>query len=386
MKRGALLLVATLAACLAEGTQPRAPVAPRPEAGWVDVELQTGDWPALTCSGPVTVLDGGGRTLATLPSLSAGEAPRVTATSVSLGSRSLGPPPVVLHPTGHARLAVGGVAYRGDLRLEWSASRSTPRLVDRVPLEDYLLSVVPSEMPDRFGLEALKAQAVAARSYALSEMAALGFLYGDTRSQAYGGVPRESALGARAVRETKGEILQRGSRVVRAWYHSTCGGRTEPARAIFADAQSGVLERAVDCPDCRRSPWWSWERTWEGPDVCAAVGLPVAKLESASAPAPDWPARPSALAVTAGGRVGSEEIETLRGRLSQGRPLARQMLSTQLSAAPEVVEGKLVLHGRGYGHGVGLCQYGAAGFAARGASYAAILERYYPGATLVSRP
>ena len=62
------------------------------------------------------------------------------------------------------------------------------------------------------------------------------------------------------------------------------------------------------------------------------------------------------------------------------------MLSTNLAAPPRVLDGQLVVHGRGYGHGVGLCQYGAAGFAARGASYRAILERYYPGATLAAAP
>src|SRR5262249_48552891 len=157
--------------------------------------------------------------VAQLASLSAADAARVTATGVTLAGRSLGSPPILLHPSGHSRLAVGGVTYRGDLRLEWSRTRSTPRLVDRIELEDYLLSVVPSEMPDQFGLEALKAQAVAARSYTLSEMAKLGFVYDDTRSQAYGGVPRETALASRAVRETRGEILMHAGHVVRAWYH-----------------------------------------------------------------------------------------------------------------------------------------------------------------------
>jgi stage II sporulation protein D (peptidoglycan lytic transglycosylase) len=385
-RRAALLLFVALGACLAEVNERRAPVTSKPDTGWVDVELAAGEWPAVSCSGAVTVLDGTGRTVTQLASLPAGDGPRVTATAVTLAGAGLGAPPLVLHPAGHSRLAVGGVTYRGDLRLEWSSSRSVPRLVDRVQLEDYLLSVVSSEMPDQFGLEALKAQAVAARSYALSEMAKLGFLYGDTRSQAYGGTPRETALAARAVRETSGEVLLHAGRIVRAWYHSTCGGRTLPAREMFADAQLGVLDRPVDCPDCAGSPFYNWVRTWDGADVCAAVGLPVAGLQSASAPADGWPTRPAALAVTAGGKVGSEEIETLRERLSDGRPIAKQMLSTLLARAPEVVDGKLVLHGHGYGHGVGLCQYGARGFAARGASYAAILERYYPGATLASQP
>lgn len=363
------------------------PTPARAEPGWVDVELACGETlPALACEGAVRVLDATGRERARLPALGAGDAIEVTATRVRLAGQDVGAPPVELHPSGTARLQAGGTAYRGDLRLEWSASRARPRLVNRVALEDYLLGVVPAEMPDRFGLEALKAQAVAARSYTLAELASQGFVYGDTRSQAYGGRSRETPLASRAVRETAGQVLLRRGRPVTAWYHSTCGGRTVPAREVFDGAPAGVLDRPVLCPDCRSSPYASWERRYSAAEVCAALGLPAAPLEQAAAPAEAWPARPASLAVIAGGRSASAAFTDVRARLGQGQPLARQLPATQLSGPPEVRGGELVLRGSGFGHGVGLCQYGAAGFAARGGTWQGILERYYPGATLGRLP
>lgn len=387
MRRAGTLLACALAACAVEDAERRVPPTPRAPAGWIDVELAAGsELPAVSCRSTVVVLDAAGRERLRLDALPAGEAPVVTPARVTLGGHELGPPPVDLHAAGTSRLQAGDRTCRGDLRLEWSAARGAPRLLNRVELEDYLLGVVPAEMPDHFGLEALKAQAVAARSYALAEVAEHGFVYGDTRSQAYGGRGRETPLGTRAVRETAGEVLVQRGRVVTAFYHSTCGGRTLPARSVFDGVPPGVLERGVLCPDCKSSPFASWERRFEAAEVCRALGVPARPLEGASTTATTYPARPAALAIVAGGRAASAPLPELRERLSAGQPLARQMLSTQLSAPPALSDGRLVLKGLGYGHGVGLCQYGAAGFAARGGSYGAILQRYYPGATLSTGP
>jgi stage II sporulation protein D len=387
MRHAHLLPLLLLAACAVEDAARVVSPTPKPPAGWVDVELAAAEkLPPLACAGPVIVLDSAGRERLRLPGIPAGSEARVDRRGVTLAGHELGEPPVELHPSGTSRLSARKTVYRGDLRLEWSASRRVPRLVNRVELEDYLLGVVPAEMPDRFGLEAMKAQAVAARSYALAEMARQGFVYGDTRSQAYDGRSGETPLASRAVRETRGEQLQRRGRVIKAWYHSTCGGCTLPASAVFDDAQPGVLDRAVPCPDCQASPFFSWERRFDADDVCAALGVPEAPLESAAAPADEFPARPAALAVVVGGEAASRPLIDVRSKLSSGRPIAKQMLSTLLAEPPRISDGQLVIAGKGYGHGVGLCQYGAAGFAVRGASYRAILERYYPGATLAAAP
>ena len=130
---------------------------------------------------------------------------------------------------------VGGRRYRGSFAV--LAGESGPVVVNLVALEDYLLGVVPSEMPFSH-LEALKAQAVAARSYALSRLGAHGRegydLCDREHCQVYGGVAAETLLASKAVQETAGLVLLFAGKPARAFFHSTCGGHTEPAEAALS--------------------------------------------------------------------------------------------------------------------------------------------------------
>jgi stage II sporulation protein D len=309
----------------------------------------------------------------------------VSLSAVKLGELTLPPPPLELRPLAGAVVGVDGHLYRGHLRIEYDVRRGRSRLFNRLLLEDYLIGVVPSEMPESFGFEALKAQAVAARSYTLAEMAQRGWLYSDTRSQVYDGQERERPLVTRAVQETAGEVLMRDGRPVKAYYNSTCGGRTAPAATVFPDDHTpGVMERGVPCPDCRRSPFHTWVRRVSAQRACAAAGLPSGKLESVQVVTEERSGRAESVVLRAGGQEASVPADLFRERVSSGLPLAEQLLSTRLLMPPRIEDdGTLVIEGQGWGHGVGLCQYGASGFAARGGSYRQILSRYYPGAELV---
>jgi stage II sporulation protein D len=377
--------LAALPAC-ADTSGVRARPTPAAADGSIDVELARGAaLPPIACDGSWRALDAQGREVARGAALDGGQAVEVLRSRVVIGGTDCGPPPVELLPARGASVSVGGKAYRGSLRLEVERVGGAPRLLNHVSIEDYLLGVVPGEMPERFGLEALKAQAVAARSYALAEYGRLGRVFADTRSQVYGGRGMEASLASRAVRETEGEVLMSGTRIVKAFYSSTCGGRTAPAGSVFDDAAPGVMERAVTCPDCRSSPNYSWLRRFTAERVCAAANLPAAPLESVTTTPETLPERVQTVTVRAGGEEVTLPAALFRERLSAGRPKSEQLLSTQFSAPPSIEDGALVLEGRGWGHGVGLCQYGASGFAARGAAYDAILARYYPGAALVRR-
>ena len=376
----AVLLAAACADTSSGRVRTTSPAAPDE----IDVEFGRGSrLPTIECSGPWKAVDGQGREQASGPSLAEGTAIAISRSEVVVGGIDCGPPPVALVPERGASVGVAGRSYRGCLRLE--LDKGSPRLLNRVRIEDYLLGVVPGEMPERFGLEALKAQAVAARSYAIAEDAASGRVYADTRSQMYAGREGESALASRAVKETKGEVLTANGRVVQAFYCSTCGGRTAPADSVFDGIPAGVMDRAVTCPDCRSSPSFAWVRRFPADRVCTAAGLPAAKLERVTVAPATVPARVTTVTVQAGGLEATVSAADFRSRLSAGRAKDDQLLSTQLSAPPRIEEGELVLEGRGWGHGVGLCQYGAAGFAARGATYSAILARYYPGTELTRR-
>jgi stage II sporulation protein D len=127
---------------------------------------------------------------------------------------------------GAAPLVLDGKAYRGSLVVHRVGGRLT--VVNKLPLDRYLRGVVPWEMPDDWHPEALKAQAVVARSYALATLkpGKLYDLYADTRSQVYGGIEAEAFTTNVAIGATAGQVLTWKGRVATTFYHSTSGGRT----------------------------------------------------------------------------------------------------------------------------------------------------------------
>jgi len=164
------------------------------------------------------------------------------------------PSPVELSAADAALLPVNGALYRGTLRLV-ATPRGTLHVVNRVGLEDYLLGVVPLEMGPRVydELEALKAQAVAARTYAVKrrgDFSAEGYdLCATARCQVYGGASAEQPLSSEAVRATAGQVLLWNGAPIDALFTSTCGGRTEDAAVVFpsyAPASFPYL-RSVPC-------------------------------------------------------------------------------------------------------------------------------------------
>ncbi len=376
----AVILLAAVAACIETSpARQRAAEAPLPADSVAVIVSPSRGTPTVGADGPFIIVDAEGRTVHSGRRLDDGTTVRARQSGVELGARDLPPPPLELRPQGKTRLTAGGVAYRGVLRLE---SEGRTVVINRVPVEEYLLGVVPAEMSDRFGLEALKAQAVAARSYALNEMSQRGRLQADQRSQVYKGIAAETLVTTRAVKQTAGQVLTRHDEIIPAWFHSTCGGTTTGAHEVFPNVPTGLLARSVPCPDCRASPHFEWTRSFSEAEVVAALGLNSGHLRNVTASAVPYPARPRQVEVDDGRTTETLSAATFRSRLSSGRGYSEQLLSTLWAHAPRLHDGKLVLQGRGWGHGVGMCQYGARGYAAKGASYDDILRRYYPGTDL----
>jgi SpoIID/LytB domain protein len=163
------------------------------------------------------------------------------------------PGPLVFSP-GSQPLELGR-PYRGQLQV--SAVSGRLRAINAVALEQYLYGVVPAEVPYTWPAEALKAQAVAARSYALSHLQGGTFdLYADTRSQVYLGIPHEKASTNAAVDATAGEVVLYGGRVAKTFFFSTSGGRTMSA----ADAWGEAVPYLISVPDPydSLSPYHDW--------------------------------------------------------------------------------------------------------------------------------
>jgi stage II sporulation protein D len=153
-------------------------------------------------------------------------------------------------------VAVGGILYRGKLTL--ALEGRLVDVIDAVGLEQYLKGVVPSEMPSRWPEAALQAQAVAARSYALANLTKgrQYDLYGDARSQVYGGVPAESDSASAAVDATKGKVVLYGGKVANTLFFSTSGGRT--VSALEATGVNVPYLVSVADPYDTLSPYHDW--------------------------------------------------------------------------------------------------------------------------------
>ena len=308
-------------------------------------------------------------------------------------------PPLVARP-GTAPLRLDGRVLPG--RIEAYADATGLVLINALDLEDYVAAVVSSEMPSSWPAAALEAQAVAARTYAVAEKIAQGpgaraHLGASVLDQVYAGAAHPAGAARKAAQATEGEVLTWGSAPIAAWFSSACGGRGESGEAAFnLPAGSAPYSKASDDGDF---------------DWCCAPGAPsVAGRASSSvrgAPRLGWTVREpleqlsatlrragrlnatvTGLAVaktTASGRVSRLRLLTAHGGAAgiSGAEL-RQLLG--YSALPsllftvEVEGGVAIFRGRGSGHGVGLCQWGARGRAARGQSVREILSHYYPGA------
>jgi stage II sporulation protein D len=295
---------------------------------------------------------------------------------------------------------VNGKSYRGSL--EFHPEGSGFIVVNVLPLEEYLRGVVPLEMGrhEEARLEALKAQAVAARTYsvkrALDRRGEAFDVYASVQDQVYGGAAAEHPMSDRAVRETAGVLLLHGDTLALTYYHSTCGGRTAARHEAWGGEPIPYLRSVSDLdpegrPWCGASRYMQWTQSWDA-DALAAIlrkNLPDAGVRSAP------PFREiTGLEVKsrrADGRVDALEIRTDRGTVTvrgdktrwalkpspgTGRILESSRFEIQMTG------GRVTATGSGFGHGVGMCQMGALGRAQAGQSYAEILQAYYPGTEL----
>ncbi|HOS43064.1 MAG TPA: SpoIID/LytB domain-containing protein [Armatimonadota bacterium] len=308
--------------------------------------------------------------------------------------------------------------YRGYFELLPKADGIT--VVNIVPLEAYLWGVVSSEMSPRYPLEALKAQAIAARTYAarnIGRLSKLGFDLDDTAAcQVYGGVFSEDPRTTRAVNETAGMVLTYGGKIIDAVYSSTCGGFTESAEHAWGTAVP-YLQSVADChPDVaapftpRPTDEEGWaafckasrgphclQPKWANPEAFRWVRLLTRKELETSLGLNDKIGTLHNLTVLkrgASGRITALKVEGTTGATTLEKELAiRKALGGLRSSAFTVdiyrddagVPVVFAFWGGGWGHGLGMCQVGAVGLADEGWAYNRILEHYYTGVKIERR-
>lgn len=327
---------------------------------------------------------------------------------VSSGRRSLTTRDTVFCPAGGSfRWSWNERSWRGSPRV-FVNPRGKLTLAVRVPLESYLLGVVPGEIGglQTSDLEAGKAQAIAARSYTMfyrGRRAAEGFdLYGTVEDQVYGPVGSERPLASRAVESTRGTFALDQGRAIRANYCASCGGiSAEVWEAWPAEALAYLPSQPDrDAGDwCAAAPNYRWQERWTPAELAAnltrfaplqGVVLPadgVGEIVNVRADARSRSGRVWRLVVTT--TTGEITIpsysirQVLRRGGASGSVLRSNLFKIDVLRDPESRRATaIVASGGGSGHGVGLCQSGALGMARAGRDAAAILAHYYPGTRL----
>ena len=304
----------------------------------------------------------------------------------------------------------GGKWYRGTFRI-FASNPDGITIVNEVDFESYLRSVLPHEIgtPPESDFEAVKAQAVAARSYTLSYLgrrATMGFdLYASVEDQVYGGISRENGQSDRALDMTRGEVLVSEGAPIRALYSSACGGRTSNVEDVWPWPWTAYLRSVRDAdwsPSegeayCSASSNYRWREEWDadafmaslrryGPAEGGDAGVLTGDLVDVRVKSRGRSGRVGELAVVT--TRGEWTVRGDRTRWAIRRPGKDAILRSAFLKIGVLRDRKgratqVIATGAGNGHGIGLCQWGAMGMAKAGKSHRQILGHYYRRAKVV---
>ena len=261
-----------------------------------------------------------------------------------------------------------GQPYRGSL--SFVADGNTLKVLNVLDLETYLRGVVPVEMAAAWPLEALKAQAIAARTYTLQRLDPTNLydVCGTQACQEYGGVSVEHPRSDQAVVETSGVVVTFGGEYARTVYHSDSGGVIASAQEVWG----GAFPYLVSIRDADgRTPHRGWNVNLEPAQVAsslAARGHNVGAVSSFTI-----------LSNSPSGRVVQAQVAGSAGSVTlSGVELRRLLREWGLKSTRFSMTGALSVQGSGWGHGVGMSQYGARALAEAGYNHLQILAFYYP--------
>lgn len=350
---------------LSASLEPDLRVAVMNETGYVTVEAETG--------GLISIVDGSSR------QLSKGEKATIAAghNGLRVNGRTTTSNDLTIRSKTET-FRIGARKFRGELHAVQSGNRIL--IINRVPIEAYLVGLIASEISPSWPAEAIKAQAVAARTYAIAQMDRIRKARPEAEydiestmlDQVYDGAHREEAHVYRIVEATRGQVMHQNGALIQAYYHSCCGGLTERAHNVWDNA---VGPPQVEDNYCARSPKLLW--SYQLPRAQFQKILSIGQVTAVTTvPLFDSP------------RVDTVVMETTSGTKDvKATDLRRYLGYSNLKSTwfeVKLAGGNIVFTGRGYGHGVGMCQWGAKGMADEGRPYTDILKFYYPEAELIT--
>ncbi|KPK41708.1 MAG: hypothetical protein AMJ78_04710 [Omnitrophica WOR_2 bacterium SM23_29] len=292
---------------------------------------------------------------------------------------AIGAKTIAIEPTGKAKVYIDGRIFRGEIKV--LKNDRGLLIINILELEEYLYGVIRNEVSTWWPMEAIKAQAIAARTYALYQIKeSKGKDYdvtADVSSQVYGGIFSEKWRTNKAVDRTKGRVLVYRGSIFPTYYHATCGGATFDASYLWK-IDSPPL-KGVKCDWCKRSPHYKWER-WvlirEVKEKLEKAGYILDDLVRLEPTKKDTSGR--ILEIRVKGKTNTVDIQGKEFRRIMGPNVLRSMNFRATLVGPYVA-----FEGLGWGHGVGMCQWGAYYMARRGKKTEEILSFYYPGSKIV---
>lgn len=275
-------------------------------------------------------------------------------------------------------ITVDGRKFRDNIEFIKKNSRSLV-VINIINLEDYVKGILYHEVSHYWPDEILKAQAIVSRTYALYQMEENKDkdydLTNDIYSQVYGGRTSERYRTSRAVDETKGSVLYFKGNILPAYYHATCAGHTEDVSRLW-DLDIAPLKGVV-CSFCKESPHFSWHAVLSLDEVSGSLRKAgysgVGKIKDIIAGPRDDSGRLTGLKI-----LGSNKEIDIAAKDFRNAIGPNVIRSTNFSVTISAQD--VVFEGVGWGHGVGMCQWGGYFMAKQGYSYKQILQYYYPGA------
>ncbi len=303
----------------------------------------------------------------------------LTGGAIMLGDHSFTGDSILISPAKGAGFAFNGVEYRGDLEI--SVSGEVLYAVNHVDVESYLKGVIPREVYHFWPMSALRAQAVASRSYAVYEASRRKRraydLTSDTYSQVYGGRTAERPRTTKAVEDTRGQVLEYKGKLVPGYFHSSCGGHTTRVSKVWGGADSGVFE-GVRSPYCRWSPPYRWRTRMASAAILEKLndsGYGFDSIDDLRTGSSDTSGRIEYVRVRSRGNWFDIPIRDFMGSI--GRSVLRSS-NFRIKKYPLFY----TFSGYGWGHGIGMCQWCSFGLSLRRWDYKRMLKHFYRGAEI----
>ena len=313
--------------------------------------------------------------------------------------------PIILEPMApESRVIYHDSEYTGAFYFQ-AASEQSVHLINKIQVEEYLKGVVPAEIPTNNyeNFEAMKAQAICARTYVMDRLEKNKKLTYDVKStvadQVFAGYSRQSRYGNQAVDDTKGVILIFNGQPATVFYHSTCGGQLEAAENIWPEINPPYLQGGPDAVSdfysCSTSPYFRWleTRTIDELDSQFYKNYNHGFLHQTVSDTMQLNFNLQIMKRDSKARVTEIKINYADTSVTlNGYEIRRffsdkdgKYLPSNLFYMTQSNDSTLVLHGGGYGHGVGMCQFGALNMAKRGFQHYHILSKYFPGTKLIRK-